>query len=226
MPGTGRGPLPVAAVVPVKPLALAKSRLALPAGHRRALALAFALDTVAALAGTPAVAGVLVVTSDAEVARRVRRLGARVAADRGAGLDAAVRDGARVASSWLPGTGVAVVPGDLPCLTVDDVGGVLRAVAAGSDRGAFVPDRAGTGTTFVVHAPGTEVRTRYGAASAARHRALGLRALDDAPWGARHDIDTVDDLSAGCDHGVGPRTRAAVTAAGGVLGPRTRVGAG
>ena len=39
----------VTAVVPVKPLAMAKSRLALPVEQRRALALAFALDTVAAL---------------------------------------------------------------------------------------------------------------------------------------------------------------------------------
>lgn len=210
------------AVVPVKPLALAKSRLALPAAHRRALALTFALDTVAALAGCPEVGGVLVVTCDAEVARRVRRLGAQVAPDRGAGMRPAVRDGARAASTWRPGSGIAVVPADLPCLTPADVSGVLREAAADPGRGVFVPDRAGTGTTFVVHAPGLAVRTRYGPASAARHRVLGLRAIDGAPRGARHDIDTVDDLRAACALGVGPHTRAA---ARGVLEIRTVVGA-
>lgn len=213
--------LRVVAVVPVKPLESAKSRLALPAEHRRALALAFALDTVAALAGTAYVVGVLVVTSDETVADRVRRLGARVAHDRGSGLGTAVRDGLRGASAWHPDAGVAVVPADLPCLTPADVGEVLHAAAADPGRGSFVPDRAGSGTTFVVHAAGLEVRTGYGPASADRHRALGLRPLDDAPRGARHDIDTVEDLLGACALGVGAQTRAA---AGEVLGTRTPVG--
>lgn len=46
---------PVTAVVPVKRLAAAKSRLDLPVARRRALALAFAVDTVAALAASPLV---------------------------------------------------------------------------------------------------------------------------------------------------------------------------
>lgn len=211
-------------VVPVKPLALAKSRLALPAAHRRTLALAFALDTVAALAGCPEVGGVLVVTSDAEVARRVRRLGAQVAPDRGAGMRPAVRDGVGAARTWRPGSGIAVAPADLPCLTPADVAEVLGEAATDPGHGAFVPDRSGTGTTFVVHGPGLAVRTRYGPASAARHRALGLRPVEDAPWGARHDIDTVDDLLRACVLGAGPSTRAAVARAGDVLDPRTAAG--
>jgi 2-phospho-L-lactate guanylyltransferase len=205
----------VTAVVPVKPLAQAKSRLALPSVHRRALALAFALDTVAALAETAYVVGVLVVTSDETVADRVRRLGARVTDERGTGLGPAVREGLRVASGWHPGSGVTVVPGDLPCLTSQDVTSVLAsACAADEGRGAFVPDRAGTGTTFVVQACGAPALTRYGPDSAVRHQALGLAALDDAPIGARHDVDTLADLRRALTLGAGPETRAAVAALG------------
>lgn len=206
---------PVTAVVPVKPLAQAKSRLALPAEHRQALALAFALDTVAALTGTSYVAGVLVVTTDDLVAGQVTGLGARVTDDRGTGLGRAVREGIRVATAWHPESGVAVVPGDLPCLAPADVAEVL--VTSGADaggRGAFVPDRAGTGTTLIVQAVGLAALTRYGPDSAARHRALGMRALDGAPVGARHDVDTWADLRAAMALGVGSWTRAAVEALG------------
>ena len=207
--------LPVTAVVPVKPLALAKSRLALPSGHRGVLALAFALDTIAALADTAYVVGVLVVTSDPTVRLRAEGLGARVTDDRGTGLGPAVREGLRVASAWHPSGGVAVVPGDLPCLTSRDVTSVLAsAFAADEGQGVFVPDRAGTGTTFVVQASGAPALTRYGPDSAVRHRALGLCALDDAPLGARHDVDTLDDLRSALALGVGPETLVAVAALG------------
>lgn len=206
--------LPVTAVVPVKPLGLAKSRLALPAEHRRALALAFALDTVVALAQTAYVVGVLVVTADRTVADRVGQLGARATDDRGTGLGPAVREGLRVAAEWHPDCGVVVVPGDLPCLSPRDVTDVLVAAGPAEGRGAFVPDRAGTGTTIVVQESGHPGLTRYGPDSAARHRALGLRALAGAPASARHDVDTLADLRAAMALGVGEQTRAVVDALG------------
>ncbi|UFN42965.1 NTP transferase domain-containing protein [Nocardioides okcheonensis] len=108
------------AVVPVKRLDLAKSRLALADEHRRDLALAFALDTVAALAASTRVAAVVVVTGDAVVAQQVEALGARVVPDRGRDLVASVRTGTR-ARQADPHAWVVVVPGDLPCLRAADV---------------------------------------------------------------------------------------------------------
>lgn len=195
------------AVVPVKPLASAKSRLALDDDERADLALAFALDAVGALVGCPLVDDVVVVTPDPRVAAELRPLGVRIVRDDGVGLDGAVSGGVRAASARRA---VAVVPGDLPCLRPDDVGLVLRAAIA--RRGAFVPDLAGTGTTFVVQAAGTPVRTRYGDGSAARHRALGLRELADAPVRARHDVDTLDDLRSAFLLGLGPATAAVLVA--------------
>lgn len=211
------GSYPVTAVVPVKPLVRAKSRLALPADERRALALAFALDTIAALSGSPLVAGVLVVTSDPDVMSSLRNHPVRLAPDAGTGLDPAVRSGIRAATAWRTGTGVVVVPADLPCLRADDVTQVLA--GAPSTEGAFVPDRATTGTTLVVYPPGRAAVAQYGPGSAARHRALGLRPLDDAPVRVRHDVDTLDDLHVAMTLGLGTRSAAVVAAACGQGAP-------
>lgn len=197
---------PVTAVVPVKRLAAAKSRLALPPDQRRALAFAFAVDTVTALSASPLVAGVVVVTSDPLVTWHLRRPPVRLVPDGGGDLDAVVRDGIHVASSWRPGSGTAVFPADLPCLRAVDVTDVLARAAV--EPGVFVPDRSGTGTTVVVHRAGSAAVTGYGPGSARRHLALGLRAMEDAPARVRHDVDTLDDLQAARSLGVGPRTAA------------------
>ncbi|MZG13553.1 2-phospho-L-lactate guanylyltransferase, partial [Streptomyces sp. SID5914] len=97
-------------VVPVKPLALAKSRLSDTAddGVRPGLALAFAQDTVAAALACPAVADVAVVTDDARAGRELAALGAGiVAGEPGGGLNAALAHGAAVARATRPKCPVA-----------------------------------------------------------------------------------------------------------------------
>lgn len=196
----------VTAVVPVKRLARAKSRLALPPDQREALALAFALDTISALSESPLVSGVLVVTADPVVRRCAQQSALQVVPDVGTGLLPAVRAGCRAAATSWPGVGVVVVPADLPCLRAEDVTHVLQ--SARTADGAFVPDREGTGTTLLVTAPGRAAVAQYGPASAARHRVLGLRSLDDASVRARHDVDTLEDLVLAETLGLGPETAA------------------
>lgn len=218
-----RTPSVVTAVVPVKGLADAKTRLALPPAQRRDLALAFALDTVEALAGCQTVVEVVVVTADPVVARHVRRPGVRVVAEQEHGLLPAVHAGIRAATGWHPHAGVLLVPADLPCLRAVDVADVLRSPAG--PAGAFVPDRSGTGTTLVHHprGPGGVVAVpQYGPGSAARHVAVGLRALTDAPRRARQDVDTLDDLHDAARLGAGAATRDALDDLG--LLPDLRVG--
>lgn len=123
----------VTAVVPVKPLALAKSRLALRPEQRRSLALAFALDGLGPV--------------------RQSSGGGRARGDRGPRRRALHEEAAGAAGA--------------------------RSTARGS---------------------------------AAKHRALGLRSLDDAPVRARHDVDTLKDLQMAATLGLGPETAAVMAA--------------
>src|ERR1700746_866788 len=96
-------------VMPVKVLAEAKSRLASLAGPRRAeLALALASDTVTAVLASAAVPRVIVISDDQGAAVGRAALGALVVPDEPrAGLNPALRHGARYAAARWPGDGMA-----------------------------------------------------------------------------------------------------------------------
>src|SRR5689334_16712741 len=109
MPGVGGSAW--LAVVPVKHLGAAKSRLrgALPRVPHEDLALALVLDTVVAALGCAVVASVVVVTDDARVREAALGLGAEAVPDApDAGLNAAFAHGAALAD----GRPVAALAGD------------------------------------------------------------------------------------------------------------------
>ena len=211
-------------LLPVKVLARAKSRLAVLAGdRRRELALALAADTVAAVLACPAVARVIVVTSDPVACRRSRR-SARSSFptsrlvdgpedSTGLGpqhlLNAALRHGAAVASRSWPGTGFAALTADLPALRPAELSAALRAAETATTTAAFVPDAAGVGTTLYAVPPGGDFLPLFGGASRARHAASGAAeiSLDDLA-GLRRDVDTPEDLQVVLALGAGPRTTA------------------
>ncbi|GAA2518089.1 2-phospho-L-lactate guanylyltransferase [Streptomyces gobitricini] len=211
-------------VVPLKPLALAKSRLAGHAGPlaRPRLALAFAQDTVAAALASRAVRDVSVVTDDPVAALTLGALGARIVPDRpAAGLNAALAHGARAVRARRPGAPVATLNADLPALRPAELSRVL-AVAAEFPR-AFLPDAAEIGTTLLSAAPGVELRPAFGGASRRRHLLSGAAEIRlDGVRSVRQDVDTGDDLRAAVELGVGPRTAERwavdVRAAGGAAG--------
>lgn len=195
MGAVGAGTTEWVVVIPVKRLAHAKTRLsARPAGQRRALALAFALDTVRAAVGCADVVGVVVVTDDDEVRAAVARLGASWVPDEpDSGLNAALTHGADVVRRDWPGASVAVLAADLPALRSEEL---ARALAAASlvDRG-FVADAAGTGTTLLTAGPGIDLDARFGPRSRAAHAATGATPLEPGPVpGLRRDVDTEVDL--------------------------------
>ncbi|UXI81029.1 2-phospho-L-lactate guanylyltransferase [Streptomyces vinaceusdrappus] len=197
-------------VVPVKPLARAKSRLADTAhdGVRPGLALAFAQDTVAAALACPEVADVAVVTDDARAGRELAGLGAGVVADEpGGGLNADLALGAAVVRAGRPALPVAALNADLPALRPAELTRVLAA-AAEFPR-AFLADAAGIGTTLLAAMPGRELAPAFGTDSRARHRASGAVELRlDEVDSVRQDVDTGGDLRAALTLGVGPRTAA------------------
>ncbi len=193
-------------VVPVKRLAVAKTRLALADPLRRELALAFTTDTVRAAYGCDQVGAVIVVTDDPDVARAVNGVGAHVLADAPArGLNAALSHGAASARARYSGSPVAAVVGDLPALTGEALGAVLA--AAGRLVTAFVPDAAATGTTALCASDAALFRPAFGPGSAAAHALQGAGRLD-ASAGVRLDVDTLEDLQRATELGVGRSTAA------------------
>ncbi|MET9502357.1 2-phospho-L-lactate guanylyltransferase [Streptomyces sp. NPDC006622] len=198
-------------VIPLKPLALAKSRLADTAADalRPGLALAFAVDTVAAALACAAVRDVAVVTDDALAGRELAALGARIVPDEPrAGLNAALAHAAAAVRAARPDSALAALNADLPALRPPELARVLDA-AAEFPR-AFLPDAAAIGTTLLAVAPGRELLPAFGTDSRARHRASGAVELRPAAVDSvRQDVDTGEDLRAALALGVGSRTAAA-----------------
>ncbi|MFH8613580.1 2-phospho-L-lactate guanylyltransferase [Streptomyces sp. NPDC017979] len=197
-------------VVPLKPLALAKSRLAGAAGGipRPRLALAFAQDTVAAALTCPEVRDVAVVTDDPVAGAELAALGARIVPDLpAAGLNAALAHGAQAVRALRAGTAVAALNADLPALRPAELARVLS--YAGRFSRAFLTDAAGIGTTLLTATEGVELRPAFGGASRRRHSTSGAVeiALPDVV-SVRQDVDAPDDLTAAVALGVGPHTTA------------------
>jgi 2-phospho-L-lactate guanylyltransferase len=211
-PGAGSGAR-WSLVVPVKAPARAKTRLAPFAGaHRPRLALAFALDTVAAALACPSVAQLLVVCADPGTGAALAALGALVVADEpGGGLNAALSHGAEQARRLRPDAPLAALSADLPALRAAELARVLAAVRPGER--AFLADAPGVGTTLLACSPGRGLLPAFGGASRLRHATGGARELApaDVP-SVRRDVDTGADLAEALALGVGPRTLAAAAA--------------
>lgn len=194
-------------VIPVKVLALAKSRLSgLADADREAIALAMASDTVSAAAGCPAVADVIVVSDDPAVRTEAEAAGAHVIGDyRRAGLNHALVAGARHASTRWPGRGLAALTADLPAVSAGQIDAALTAAAAVTH--AFVADAAGSGTTLYTARPEAAFRPLFGPRSRMRHRQAGAVELELAGIeGLKRDVDTLTDLGEAEQIGLGPRT--------------------
>ncbi|MGQ0576775.1 MAG: 2-phospho-L-lactate guanylyltransferase [Pseudonocardia sp.] len=198
-------------VVPVKPLWAAKSRLRGAAGddpvaHGR-LALALALDTIAAARAAVLVGRVLVMSTDPAVAAGLAAQGIVVEPDGPRpGLNPALTHGARLLRRAGAGV-VGALQADLPALTAADVDAAVALFLDGGARRAFVPDAATTGTTLLLAARGVSLGPRFGRGSAQRHRDSGATELDGDWPGLRRDVDTAADLRVAADLGLGVHTR-------------------
>lgn len=215
-------------LVPIKPLHRAKSRLlgALDGdptrSHRHAeLVTAVALDTVTEAARAAHVAGIVAVTSDAELTASLNSHGIEVLPDAAhAGLNEALRHGEHFLHARGPGTRVGALQADLPALRADELDAAL--VEAGPDR-AFCPDRHGTGTTLLVAEPSGPLAPHFGVDSATRHEKSGARRVRGRVPSLTCDVDTDTDLRLAAELGLGPRTRACLDHALGEARPRAGV---
>jgi 2-phospho-L-lactate guanylyltransferase len=197
-----------ALLVPVKAWDRAKSRMAepsaqpqaLPAALTRELAGAFARDALAAAAGSARVSSLYVVTDQPGFTAP----GVTVLPDEGAGdLNAALRAAALRVRAHHPGTGIAAMCADLPCLRPEDLTTALGETGSGR---WFVADASGLGTTLLAAAAGSELGPAFGVGSADRHEASGARRVRATVDTLRLDVDTTADLRQAVALGVGPHT--------------------
>ncbi|MGW4341101.1 2-phospho-L-lactate guanylyltransferase [Rhodococcus koreensis] len=181
-----------AVVVPIRSLTTAKSRLRTQSDTMRSdLALAFFLDTIAALERSREVDRIVVVSRDTDIHRCVRSRW-DVVEDGETGLPAAVDRGIERLRRVRHSGPVAVVLPDLPFATTDAFDLLLS--SARKHRRAFLTDDAGTGTTCVAAATVGAVVHRFGSNSAHAHADADLVALDVPVPELRVDVDVFGDL--------------------------------
>ncbi len=188
--------------MPIKPVAIAKSRLsAIAAPQREQLARAFTRDALDAVLASPLVAHVIVVGDTTEVPAdsRVRPL-VEPRADLSHALDIGL-------DTLDPEQPVAIVVCDIPALRPAEITTALT--EGGRYRWSMICDRNGTGTTMLMSPRQRDLQHRFGHRSRAAHVAMGAADLAHLPVpGLRCDVDTEVDLWDAHRMGVGENTRA------------------
>lgn len=207
MPPTDPGQPRFGVIVPVKPPAVAKSRLGrLGEEVRRELAAAFAADTVEAAMAATRVGLVLAVTDDHRLAADLRALGAEVMPDGVVDdLNASLVQAAAELARRDPSLRPTAMCADLPALRPAELDRALD--AATQHDLAFVTDADGVGTTLLTAAVLAAFRPGFGAGSRAVHLNYGAVALDVPGIDSlRRDVDTPQDLATALRLGIGART--------------------
>ena len=187
------------AVLPTKPLATGKSRLAPHLGESDRKALSFAMfhDVLENLCRAQHVDAIAVVTADRtllDLATRMRS----IAIDEGSprGLNAAAALGTAHAIE-RGATSVLIVLSDLPLLTADEIDAFCANLPPGPHV-RLARSHEGLGTNALLRTPPAVISTRFGGRSFQDHVAAAADAevscsSIDLP-GLAFDIDTIDDL--------------------------------
>ncbi|MCC6202293.1 MAG: 2-phospho-L-lactate guanylyltransferase [Gammaproteobacteria bacterium] len=189
------------AVVPVKAFDLAKQRLSgvLSPARRLELARLMLLDVLDALARVEHLAGLAVVTRDADAAGLARAFGADVFIEEtDAGLTAAVI-GAATRLTQRDCSGMLVLPSDVPGVSAAEVECLLARHRKGHGF-TVVPAHDGRGTNAIVMTLPHTVELAYGDDSCRRHllhaRAAGVEPLVVSLPGIARDLDVPTDVAA------------------------------
>jgi len=188
------------AVVPVKRLGVAKSRLspAFSPQVRWGLAYAMLEDVLAALTQVPGLAGIIVATADDDAGRLARRHGADIFAE-------AVEQGHTqtvvAAGEWLVREGrggMLTMPGDIPAVTAAEI---IHLLGSHGQAPAFsiVPAHDRRGSNAIVMTPPLSIPLSFGNDSFAPHLAAARRCKIEPniveAAGIALDIDSPDDVA-------------------------------
>jgi 2-phospho-L-lactate guanylyltransferase len=190
----------IAALVPVKRLAQAKSRLrtVLSDGQRRDFVLAMLEDALRLLAGQRAIEAAAVVSADEDALDFARRLGAQSIREPPSirGLNAALAFAADVLAQQ-GASDLLVLPADVPLATPADIEAILAAWQEAPV--VLCPSQSG-GTSALALRPLQAIAFRFGPRSFAAHRRAAVErdlsaAVVSRP-GLALDIDRPEDLAA------------------------------
>lgn len=189
----------LAAIVPAKSFAVAKTRLSplLSLAERMALCSAMLEDVLSAVAAAPEISETLVVTSEPKAATIAARYGARIVAEAfphglnpaiAAATEAAARSGVEA---------VIIVPADIPGLTLGVLGRAARRLS--TERSAVLARAiADGGTNLLGVRPADLIGPLFGPGSFDRHLdALRTAGVDPAILESDetdHDIDRPADI--------------------------------
>lgn len=185
------------AVIPVKALAEAKSRLApfVSLEEREYIVLNMLHHVIDTLHRSNVFESVSVVSPDTRVLTQVQTWGAHALVEEQQGHNPALTAAAR--RELVPGaTGLLTISADLPLLQVDDI---QRMVALSAHyEVVLAPSREGTGTNALFLRPPLALPYLFGVGSLQRYldeaRKRSLSSTTCTRRGLSLDIDTIDDL--------------------------------
>lgn len=190
------------AVVPIKPLNRAKSRLSgrLSPRQREKLALGMLHYNLRVLTHVSDLAGVLVISRDMKALAAAREIsGVQTLQESGTPeLNNALNRACRMLISWNV-TGALILPADVPLVSQADIEAIL---ALGQETPSVVlcPDRFEDGTNAMFARPPDALEFGFGAGSFQKHRAFAHNA--NLPYHIYHserlelDVDNPEDLEA------------------------------
>ena len=185
------------AIIPVKPLNRAKSRLAraLKAHTRAALVRSIFSRTLDVIAQAEHIDGVIVVSRDLTILELARQRKAIALAESESGLNSAITQAAQWAQVHHA-RAVIVIPVDLPLITAADLDAVIDRAEA--ERCIVIaPDRHEDGTNVLLARPSDAIQFAYGTSSFNVHRTQamerGLKVHEYRSPTTAFDIDVPDD---------------------------------
>jgi 2-phospho-L-lactate guanylyltransferase len=188
------------AIIPVKPLNRAKSRLSqvLTPDERQQLAESMLRHVLATVRDVPQVMGTLVISRDGKALAIAREFGARTVVESGAPeLNDALMRATQVVARWR-GSAILILPADLPLIAPEDVACMLEMGL--TDRTVVIAtDQHQDGTNALFIRPPGLIGYSYGVGSYHRHidmaRRVGAEVKLYESQRLMLDIDMPDDLA-------------------------------
>lgn len=189
------------AIIPVKPLKNAKSRLSnvLTSEERYEFAQAMLRHVLSVVTSVHSITGVVVISRDTKALSIAREMGAKtIQESMVSDLNPALMRATAVVKSWRA-DGVLILPADLPFVSVDDIKSMIHLSHTDTASIVIATDDEGDGTNALLVRPPGLIDYSYGKGSFQRHieNAYQARANVISYYSDRLalDIDVPDDLN-------------------------------